>query len=116
MRRFGLFGHGLAKPAGHGVEPLADGLRQFRLTGTEHLGNCPNTSLHFGLGLQYAGHTGLGVASVVGGFGGSLGTGLARAPQGYDERSQRKEKHESAKDQGLTQCNRGRTKPDDRFG
>jgi hypothetical protein len=81
MRGSGLLDHGLADAAGHGVEALADRLRQFRLARSEHFGDGAHAALHLGLRLQDAGHPRLGVARVIGGFRGSHGARLGRPPQ-----------------------------------
>ena len=75
MRRLGLFGHGLADAAGHGVEALADRLVEFGLAGAEHVGGSAHAPLHLGLRLQDAGHARLRFAGVLG----RLGRGKARA-------------------------------------
>ena len=68
MCRSGLLAHRLADTAGHGVEPLADRLRQLRLPRAEHFGDGAHAALHLGLALQNAGHARLGIAGKAGGF------------------------------------------------
>ena len=46
-----LLGHGLAEPAGHGVEALADRLRELGLPCAEHIGDRAHAALHLGLRL-----------------------------------------------------------------
>ena len=113
MRRFGLLGHGLAEPAGHGVEPLADRLRQFRLPRAEHFGDGAHAALHLGLALQDAGHPRLRVAGMVGGFRGGDRARLGRPPQRDDQRHEQAEKQQRAEGQRMAERDRGGAEPGD---
>ncbi len=92
MRRFGLLGHGLAEPSGHGVEALADRLRQLGLTRAEDFGHCAEPALHLRLRLQYAGHARIRVAGMVGGFGCRHRASLCGAPERRNQRDEQAQK------------------------
>jgi hypothetical protein len=111
MRGFGLLGHGLAETAGHGVETLADRLRQLRLASPEHFGNSPHAALHLGLALQYAGHPRLRVARMVGGFRGGDRARLGRPPQRNDQRHEQAETQQGTEGQRVAERDRGGAKP-----
>ena len=96
MRRLGLLGHGLADAAGHGVEPLADRLREFGLPCAEHFGDRAEPALHLGLRLQDAGHPRFGVAGVVGGLRRGDRARLGRAPQRDDQRDEQAQEQQRA--------------------
>ncbi len=58
MRRLGLFGHGVAQPMRHAVEPVADRLVELSLPCAENLGHGRHATLHFGLRAHDFGETG----------------------------------------------------------
>ena len=93
-------------PAGHGVEPLADRLRQLGLPRAEHLGDGAEPALHLGLRLQDAGHAGFGVAGMVGGLRGSDRARLGRAPQRDDQRDEQARNSNAPKRQRLAERDR----------
>ena len=116
MRRFGLLGHGLAEPAGHGVEALADRLRQFGLPCAEHLGDRAEPALHLGLRLQDAGHAGFRVAGMVCGLRRSCRARLGGTPQRDDQRDEQARNSNAPKAKRLAERDDGGAEAGDRLG
>lgn len=103
VRRTGLFGHRLADPPGHGVQPLAERLVELGLARTQRLVHLAHPALHLDLLAHDLGHAHLGVAGMLRGFRRGGRACARRPPQGDCKEDDQQDDNAAGGDKGLTQ-------------